>query len=128
MPADESLPGTLKRSPKKAQETWLKTHDSAAEQYGDGERAHRTAFKSLKHSFEKVDDHWEPKDEKGPSDPRSTQRGKAARDGAGESLGGVDYLGHTKAELYERARDLGVEGRSKMDKLELARAIDRKQD
>ena len=88
MPADESLPGTLKRSPKKAQETWLKTHDSAAEQYGDGERAHRTAFKSLKHSFEKVDDHWEPKDEKGPSDPRSTHRGKAARDGRGEALGG----------------------------------------
>ena len=128
MPADESLPATLKRSPKKAQETWLKTHDSAAEQYGDGERAHRTAFKSLKHSFKKVDDHWEPKDEKGPSDPRSTHRGKAARDGRGESLGGVDYLGHTKAELYERARDLGVAGRSKMDKLELARAIDRKQD
>jgi hypothetical protein len=97
------------------------------EQYGDGERAHRTAFKSLKHSFEKVDDHWEPKDEKGPSDPRSTHRGKAARDGRGESRGGVDYLGHTKAELYARARDLGVEGRSKMGKLELARAIDRKQ-
>ena len=48
-------------------------------------------------------------------------------DGASRSAG-VDYLGHTKAELYERARDLGVEGRSKMDKLELARAIDRKQD
>lgn len=128
MPADKSLPGTLKRSPKKAQETWLKTHDSAVEQYGDGERAHRTAFKSLKHSFEKVDDHWERKDEKGPSDPRSTHRGKAARDGRGEALGGVDYLGHTKDELYERARKLGVEGRSKMTKLDLARAIDRKQD
>jgi hypothetical protein len=127
MPADESLPGTLKRSPKKARETWLKTHDSAVDQYGEGERAHRTAFKSLKHSFEKVDDHWEPKDEKGPSDPRSTHHGKAARDGRGEALGGVDYFGHTKAELYDRARDLDVEGRSKMDKLELARAIARKQ-
>lgn len=104
MPADESLPGTLKRSPKKAQETWLKTHDSAVEQYGDGEQAHRTAFKSVKHGWEKVDDHWERKDEPGPSDPRSTQRGKAARDGRGEALGGVDYYGHTKAELYERAR------------------------
>jgi cation transport regulator ChaB len=127
MPADESLPGTLKGSPKKAQETWLKTHDSAADQYGDGERAHRTAFKSLKHSFEKVDDHWERKDEKGPSDPRSTLRGKAARDERGEALGGVDYYGHTKAELYVRARDLGVEGRSTMTKLELARSIARKQ-
>ncbi len=128
MPADKSLPGTLKRSPRKAQETWLKTHDSAVEQYGDGERAHRTAFKSLKHSFEKVDDHWERKDEPGPSDPRSSQRGKAARDGRGEALGGVDLYGHTKAELYERARKLGVAGRSTMSKLELARAIDRKQD
>src|SRR5674476_41751 len=71
MPADESLPATLKRSTKKAQETWLKTHDGAVEQYGEGERAHRTAFKSLKHGWEKVDDRWERKDEKGPSDPRS---------------------------------------------------------
>ncbi len=127
MPADESLPGTLKRSPRKAQETWLKTHDSAVEQYGDGEQAHRTAFKSLKHRWEKVDDHWERKDDPGPSDPRSLRRGKAARDGRGESLGGVDYFGHTKAELYERARTLEIRGRSGMSKLELARAIGRKQ-
>ena len=55
------------RSSKKAQETWLATHDSAVEEYGEGERAHRTAFASLKHSFEKVGDHWEEKDHKGPS-------------------------------------------------------------
>ena len=127
MPADESLPGTLKRSPKKAQETWLKTHDSAVEQYGEGEQAPRTAFKSLKHGWEKVDDHWERKDDAGPSDPRSTHRGKAARDGRGEALGGVDYYGHTKAELYERARKLDIAGRSTMTKLELAREIGRKQ-
>ena len=127
MPADKSLPDTLKRSPRKAQETWLKTHDNAVEEYGDGERAHRTAFKSLKVGWEKVDDHWERKDEPGPSDPRSMQRGKAARDGRGEALGGVDYFGHTKPELYVRARDLGVPGRSTMSKLELARAIARKQ-
>jgi cation transport regulator ChaB len=127
MPADESLPGTLRRSPKKAQETWLKTHDSAVEQYGEGERAHRTAFKSLKHGWEKVDDHWQRKDDPGPSDPRSTRRGKAARDGRGEALGGVDYYGHTKAELYARARTLEIPGRSRMTKLELAREIGRKQ-
>jgi hypothetical protein len=127
MPVDDSLPGTLKRSPKKAQETWLKTHDSAVEQYGEGEQAHRTAFKSLKHGWEKVDDHWERKDDPGPSDPRSTRRGKAARDGRGEALGGVDYFGHTKAELYERARRLDIPGRSTMTKLQLAREIGRKQ-
>lgn len=127
MPADESLPGTLKRSPKKAQETWLKTHDSTAAQYGDGEQAHRTAFKQLKRGWEKVDDHWEPKDEPGASDPRSKNRGKAARDGRGEALGGVDFYGHTRAELYDRAKDLEVAGRSTMSKIELARAIASKQ-
>ena len=128
MPGRKELPGTLKRSPKKAQETWIETHDSAVESYGEGERAHRTAFASLKHSFEKIDDHWEPKDQKGPSDPRSAKGGAAARRGEGETFGGVDVIGNSKAELYQRAQRLGVEGRSKMDKQELARAIARKQD
>jgi ChaB len=127
MPGEEELPDTLKRSARKAQRTWVKTHDAAVEQYGEGERAHRTAYASLKHSFEKVGDRWEPKDEKGPSDPRSTKTTAQKRRGVGETFGGVDYYGNTKAELYERARALGVEGRSKMSKRELARAIARKQ-
>ncbi|HEY7590509.1 MAG TPA: ChaB family protein [Candidatus Limnocylindrales bacterium] len=124
----KELPGTLKRSPKKAQRTWAETHDSAVESYGEGERAHRTAFSSLKHSFEKVDDHWEPKKHKGPSDPRAARGGATARREVGETFGGVDFYGNTKDELYERARKLGVRGRSTMSKKELARAIDRKQD
>jgi cation transport regulator ChaB len=122
------LPGTLKRSPKKAQETWAKTHDSAVETYGEGERAHRTAFSSLKHSFEKVDDHWEPKAEKGPSDEQAARSGRAARAGRGATAGGVDVRGHSRAELYERAKGLGVKGRSRMTKQELGAAIARKQD
>jgi hypothetical protein len=119
------MPSTIKRSPKKAQETYEKTLESAEEQYGDGERAHRTAFASLKRGFEKVGDHWEPKDERGPSDPRSAlPRGsRAKREGRGETFGGVDFFGHTKAELYARAKQLGIRGRSSMDKNELARAI-----
>jgi hypothetical protein len=45
------LPDTLKRSPAKAQRQFAKTHDAAAEQYGEGERAYRTAYSSLKHNF-----------------------------------------------------------------------------
>ena len=117
------LPDTLKRSSAKAQRTFAKAHDAAAQEYGEGERAHRTAYAALKHSFEKVGDHWEPKDEKGPSDPRSTKSTAQKRRGEGETFGGVDVYGHTKAELYERARRLGIEGRSSMSKDELARAI-----
>ena len=127
MPGKHNLPSTLKRSPKKAQDTYEKVLDRAEDEYGDGERAHRTAYAALKHSFEKRGDHWEPKGHKGPSDPRSTRTTEEKRQGEGETYGGVDYYGHTKEELYARARQLGVEGRSHMDKKALARAIAKKQ-
>ncbi len=123
------LPGTLKRSPAKAQRTYAKTLDSAHEQYGGNEeRAHRAAFAAVKHSHEKVGDHWEEKDEKGPSDPQAKKSGRDARDYPAPTAGGVDVEGHTRDELYERAKRLGVAGRSKMTKLELGQAIARKQD
>jgi cation transport regulator ChaB len=124
--ASTDLPSTLERSPKKAQETWLATHDAAVEQYGEGERAHRTAFASLKHSFEKVGDHWEEKAEKGPSDRQAQRRGaeaRAHRDN-GDSAGGVD-ANASKRHLYDVARRLEVPGRSSMSKDELVEAIQR---
>jgi cation transport regulator ChaB len=119
------LPDTLKRSSAKAQRTFAKAHDAAAQEYGDGERAHRVAYSALKHSFEKVGDRWEPKARKGPSDPRA--KNPRARENRGKAYGGVDYYGHTKDELYARAKKLDVAGRSRMTKGELAEAIARKQ-
>ncbi len=124
-PKENELPGTLKRSPKKAQKTFAKAHDSAADQYGDGERAHRVAFSALKHTHEKIGDHWEPKDEKGPSDPRA--KNPRARENRGKTYGGVDYYGNSKKDLYERAQKLGIEGRSSMSKEKLAEAIAKKE-
>lgn len=125
-PSEIDLPGTLKRSPAKAQRTYRKTLASAHRTYDD-ERAHRAAFASVKHAFQKVGDHWEPKMRKGPSDPQARTGGPAARDGRTRTAGGVDVEGSSRAALYERARRLGVPGRSGMSKLELARAIARKQ-
>ncbi|ANQ84968.1 ChaB family protein [Azoarcus olearius] len=117
------LPATLRRSPAKAQRTYAKTLESAEREYGPGERASRTAIAALKHSFEKVGDHWEAKKTPGPSDPRAEQSPEDKRRGKGETFGGVDYYGHTKKELYERAREMGIKGRGRMSKEELARAI-----
>lgn len=119
MPARKEMPSTLKRSSKKAQQTWAKTHDAAVEQYGEGERAHRTAFSSLKHSFEKVGDHWEPKDEKGPSDERAAKQRPRGR---GQTAGGVD-ANATKEHLMRVAKRLDVPGRSRMTKAQLVDAI-----
>jgi hypothetical protein len=104
---------------------YREAHDSAVDTYGEGVRAHRVAFAAVKHSFEKVGDHWEPKRRRGPSDPRAAS--PRARLGEGATFGGVDYNGHTKHELYERARRLGITGASRMRKQELAAAIAGKQ-
>jgi cation transport regulator ChaB len=129
MPArKEELPGPLQRSPAKAQRTYLETLDSAHETYGgDEERAHRTAWAAVKHSFEKVGDRWEPKDERGPSDPQAEQGGRFARERPRETFGGVDVEGSSKQELYQRAKELDIPRRSAMTKTELARAIARRQ-
>jgi len=125
---DDDLPGTLKRSPAKAQRTYKKTHDRAVEEYGEGERAHRTAMASLKHSFEKVGDHWEPKDHKGPSDPQDARSGRSARRG-GTTYGGVDVLSGTRRRSCIKEPSGWASGaRSHMSKNELAEAIARTQD
>ena len=120
----ERLPATLKRSPVKAQDTFMHTLESAEEVHGDGEAAHRIAFASLKHSFEKVGDHWEPKDERGPSDAQDAKRGVEARTSTTPTAGGVN-ANATKAHLLDIAQRLNVVGRTRMTKDELVSAIDR---
>jgi cation transport regulator ChaB len=121
MPARKELPDTIKRSPKKAQDTWIRAHDSAAETYGEGRRAHQTAYAALKHSFEKVGDHWEPKAGKGPSDRQAAGgRGQRTR----PTAGGVD-ANASKAHLMDVARRLDVPNRSTMNKAGLVGAIRR---
>jgi ChaB protein len=122
MPARKAMPSTVARSSKKAQRTWAKTYDSAMKEYGEGDRPRRTAFASLKHSFEKVGDHWEAKDQKGPSDERAAQSGAAARRGAAKTAGGVD-ANASKQHLYDLAKRLDVPGRSTMNKSELVDAL-----
>jgi len=120
MPAKDELPSTIQRSPKKAQRTWSKAHDSAVKEYGEGERAHRTAFSALKHSFEKVGDHWEPKagGKKGPSDKKAA----GGRGSKAKTAEGVD-ANASKEHLKGVAKKLDVKGRSTMSKSELVKAI-----
>jgi cation transport regulator ChaB len=119
----ERLPSTLERSPAKAQETYIHTLESAEQTHGDGEAAHRIAFSALKHSFEKVGDHWEPKQRTGPSDAQAERSGAAARRGSAPTAGGVD-ANASKAHLVDVARRLDISGRSTMRKAELVDAID----
>lgn len=104
MPSNqEDIPSTLERSPDKVQRTYEKTLDSAHDQYDSEERAHRTAWDSVKNVAEKKGDHWEVK-------------------GGGGGSSGEDQ---TKDELYEKAKGLEIEGRSSMSKSELEKAVEK---
>ena len=116
---EDELPSTLQRSDDKAKHTYAKTHDSALETYdGDEQAANRVAFAALKHTHEKVGDHWEPKEESGPSDAQAAGN----RDTDRPTAGGVD-ANASKQHLYEIATRLEVSGRSRMTKAELVEAI-----
>lgn len=117
-PAGAEVPSTVQRSDAHAQATWSAAHDSAVEQYGEGERAHRTAFAALKHTYEKVGDHWEAKAEAGPSDSRAASPGRDE----GTPAGGVDATA-SRAHLYRLAQRLDIPGRSTMTKDELVQAL-----
>ena len=109
-PKQSELPSTLVRSAKKAQRTFTKAYDAAADQYGSAKRANQVAWSAVKHAYEKVGDHWEKKDSMGPSDKRA------------EPQGGVD-ANATKAHLVKVAKRLGISGRSSMKKKQLVDAI-----
>jgi cation transport regulator ChaB len=117
-PKQSELPGTLKRSGPKAQRTFTKAHDAAAKEYGEGERAHRVAMSALKHTHEKVGDHWEKKAKKGPSDEQAKGGVKTSR----PTKGGVD-ANASKKHLQDLAKRLEIPGRSSMKKSELVDAI-----
>jgi cation transport regulator ChaB len=116
------LPSTLQRSPKKAQRTFAKAHDSAVNEYGDEKRANQVAWAAVKHSFEKVGDHWEKKagGKKGPSDAQAA----GGRNTNRKTKGGVD-ANATKTHLLDVAKKLNITGRTAMKKKQLVDAIHR---
>ncbi len=119
------IPSTLQRSDAKAQRTFTKAYDAAMDSDDDEERANRTAWAAVKHTHEKVGDHWAPKEggRKGPSDAQAAG-GRGTRR---ETKGGVD-ANATKKHLLSVAKELGVSGRTTMKKKELVDAIQKAND
>lgn len=122
-PKQDELPSTLQRSAKKAQRTFAKAYDAAADQYGSAKRANQVAWAAVKHAYEKVGDHWEKKDSMGPSDTRAAQ----GRNSKAKPKGGVD-ANATKDHLLKVAKRLDIAGRSTMKKKQLVDAIRRAND
>ena len=118
------VPSTIARSDDKAVRTYKKTLESAEDTYGGGERAHRTAFAALKHSHEKVGDHWEPKEHKGPSDPQAAQGVPSAVEQRRETGQGVD-TNAAKGHLDDVARRVGISRPEDLSKNDLIKEIEK---
>ena len=101
----ERLPSTLERSEEHAQETFVRTLESAEQvrgHEGDERYAHRVAFAAVKHSYAQSE-------HTGPGVVAPTHEGVDAN--------------ATKAHLLEVAKKVGVTGRSRMTKDELVEGI-----
>jgi hypothetical protein len=119
----EDVPSTIARSDDKAVRTYKETLESAEQSYpDDAERAHRAAFSSLKHTHEKVGDHWEPKSENGPSDDQAATTAPQNRRSTKPTAEGVNARA-TKAHLVEVAKKLGIKSADKHKKDELVEEI-----
>ena len=118
------VPSTVARSDDKAVRTYKKTLESAEETYGGGERAHRTAFAALKHTHEKVGDHWEPKEHRGPSDAQAELGAPASLEHPRPTAEGVD-ANASKGHLDHVARKVGIDRPEDMERDELIRAIEK---
>jgi hypothetical protein len=101
-----------------------RTLESAEETYGEGGRARRAAYAALKHTHEKVGDHWEPKEAKGPSDPQAETGTPKSPKGSRPTAQGVN-ANASKGHLDEVAKKVGIEHPEKMNKGELVQAIEK---
>jgi ChaB/Rho termination factor, N-terminal domain len=121
----KDVPSTVARSDDKAVRTLKETLESAEDSYGDdGERAHRVAYSSLKHTHEKVGDHWEPKEKNGLSDEQSERSGPESRKYPSPTAQGVD-ANATKAHLVDVAKKVGIDHPDRLKKDDLVHEIEK---
>jgi len=76
--------------------------------------------------FEEAKEQYRATQDEAPENRAARRRAERGEESAGETSGdrgGEDVGSLTRDELYERARKLGIDGRSKMTKNELARAV-----
>jgi hypothetical protein len=119
----EDVPSTIARSDDKAVRTYKETLESAEETYPDSpERAHRAAYAALKHTHEKVGDHWEPKQEYGPSDEQAANPEARNQRSTKPTAEGINARA-SKAHLVEVAEKLGIGSPGEHTKDELVEEI-----
>ncbi len=70
---NSTLPSTIARSDKHAQEIFKKARASARQEYGSGASEYRVAYAALKNEYKKQGDKWVPKKQKGPSDSQAAR-------------------------------------------------------
>ena len=105
----DDVPSTIARSDDKAVRTYKRPWSPPRTATALASAPTAPPSAALKHTHEKVGDHWEPKDEPGPSDAQAEQKGSDSLKRPKETAEGVD-ANATKAHLLDVAKKLGVTG------------------
>ena len=110
-------PRGVKKGTKRARQ-YEHIKDSAKDQGASEERAEEIAARTVNKERARAGEN-RTLARTSPQDMSSGRRG-------GQRSGTNRPKGRTRDQLYEEARDLGIEGRSSMNKAQLQRAVDRK--
>ena len=121
----EDLPRTLGGSSEEGQPTELDARLTAPP--GRDARARRAAYSALRPPGAAARARWVRSPLASLAAPVARRRSVAAGRDPAPQVGESRFYGHTKGDLYERARGLGIPGRASMSKRELARAIAERQ-
>jgi hypothetical protein len=119
-------PATLERPEDRDRDIWAAPRARALGVSGDRERMHPAAGSGLRYAYRRQGGHWVPNDQPAPAHEQAAH-GSTAPESTAERTpntdGGAADGGMTRKQLYERATKLGIRGRSRMNKKELAIAV-----
>jgi hypothetical protein len=108
------------------QKQWSAKRERQYEHVKEGEQKRGTSTKRAKEIAARTVNKERARSGEAKSSSRSSRQDMSSGRRGGLRSGTNRPRGRTKEQLYNEARRLGIEGRSKMNKAQLQRAVDRK--
>ena len=108
------------------QKAWSNKRERQYEHIKDSEKKRGASNKRAKEIAARTVNKERAQSGEAKTSSRTSRRDMPSSRRGGQRSGTSRPRGRTKEQLYNEARELGIEGRSKMDKASLERAVDRR--
>ena len=108
------------------QQTWSKKRERQYEHVKQGEKKRGTSTKRAKEIAARTVNKERARSGEARSSSRTSRRDMSSSRRGGQRSGTNRQKGRTKEQLYNEAKRMNISGRSKMNKQQLQRAVDRR--